>query len=130
MPNTMSKLVIFVVMFATFLGQAMAKPSSISCKAFQAPYSLTDFSELSTQKDARLVDDGTDLADSLKVCCDVECCDLGCACAANGCSSAAYISNYIWQQKAFIASETVYFSPFEQPQSIANLLYRPPIYFS
>jgi hypothetical protein len=63
-------------------------------------------------------------------CCGTECCNVGCTCIANACSSIAYIYSEVDSIKIAAVSEAVYMQLSEQTQSMSTLLYRPPIFAS
>ena len=116
-----SRVLVIALMLVAFVGQALAYNTSLPCEASVDSFS-SNFSELIKHNDSKPID-----TDSLEDCCGIECCSFDCICIANACSSFVYFKTKIDSTKTSTLSESVYIQEFEQPKSIATLLYRPPI---
>jgi len=122
--TAVSRVFVIAMMLIAFVGQAIAFNTSVSCETpVNSP--SPDFSELVKQYDSNPTD-----TDSPDDCCGIECCDLECTCIANACSSFLYFNTEVDANKTATLSEVISRQQFEQPKSIANLLYRPPIFTS
>lgn len=119
--KTVSRVLFIVVMLVAFIGQAIAFNTSISCET--STYSLShNFSEPVKHYDSNPIN-----TDSSEDCCGIECCDIGCNCITNACSSFVYFNTEVNSTKIAALSEAVYIQQSKQPKSISTLLYRPPI---
>ena len=117
-----SRVLIITMILVAFIGQAIAFNTSISCE--NSVDSLSPHSsELVKHLGLKAID-----ANSPEDCCGIECCDLGCTCVANACSSFVYFNSEVHSTKTAVLSDVVHMQPLEQPKSIATLLYRPPIF--
>ncbi|MDG1750974.1 MAG: hypothetical protein P8I03_04845 [Thalassotalea sp.] len=124
-----SRVLIITMMLAAFVGQAMAFNTSMSCE--NSISSLSNTSELVKHYElVKNYDTSKIDTDSQEDCCGIECCDLGCVCVANACSSFVYFHTEVHSIKTAILSDVVYIQQSEQPKPIATLLYRPPIFIS
>jgi hypothetical protein len=122
--KAVSRVLVIAVMLVAFVGQAIAFNTSISCEN-SVDSTSPNFIELIKHFDLNPID-----SDSSEDCCGIECCDLGCICIANACSSFPYFKTEIEPTKTDALSEVVFIQLFEQPKSIATLRYRPPIFTS
>lgn len=119
-----SRILIIAVMLASFVGQATSFNSAMSCETSEYSVS-TNHSEFIPHNDLNSTH-----TDNPEDCCGIECCDANCNCIANACSSFVYFNTEIDSTKVTALSHLVYIQQFEQPKSISNLLYRPPIFTS
>jgi hypothetical protein len=119
-----SIVLIIAMMLVAFVGQAMAFNTSMSCENSVSSLS-PNTSELIKHYDTSKID-----TDSQEDCCGIECCDFGCPCVANACSSFVYFHTEAHSTKTTSLSGVVYIQLSEQPKSITTLLYRPPIFIS
>lgn len=119
-----SKVLIIVMMLVAFVGQVTAFNTSMSCET-----SADSLSAHSSELEQSIDSHSTD-SDNQEDCCGIECCDGGCTCITNACSSFAYFNTEIDPTKTTLLSEAVYMQQSEQPKSISTLLYRPPIFIS
>jgi hypothetical protein len=122
--KAVSKVLVIVVLLVSFIGQAMAFNTSMSCETSVVAHN-TNHSELVSHYDSNPFE-----ADSTEDCCGIECCDVDCTCITNACSPFAYFVTDTDPAKAVVLSEAVFFQQPKQPKSISTSLYRPPIFTS
>jgi hypothetical protein len=122
--KAVSRVLIIAMMLVAFVGQAMTFNTSMSCEN-SASFLSPNTSELVKNYDTSKID-----TDSQEDCCGIECCDFGCNCVANACSSFVYFHTEVHSTKTAGLSDVVYIQQSEQPKSITTLLYRPPIFIS
>ncbi|MDC2889670.1 hypothetical protein [Psychrosphaera algicola] len=125
MYKAVSRILVLAMMLVSFAGQALTYNAAQFCETNEDTHSLSDNLTVITSNDLPASD-----VDNPADCCDVECCDLDCICIANACSSVAYFSTEHISTKTQLSDEMTYLQQFEQPNSVASLLYRPPIFTS
>jgi hypothetical protein len=120
--KAISKGIIVSLLFVAFIGQTMAVSMATPCDtSVDAQHSSV--SERIKYKHPASID--TELSAH---CCDVDCCDLDCICIANACSSIVYLPAFLGLTSTFSETDITFIQPFEQANSFASLLYRPPIF--
>jgi len=119
-----SRVLVIAIMLIAFVGQAIAFNTSMSCETYVDSLS-PNVSELIKHYDLKPMD-----TDNTEDCCGIECCGVDCTCIANACSSFVYFNTEVDSTKTADLSDVVFMQQFEQPKSIATLLYRPPIFTS
>jgi hypothetical protein len=132
MVKSISRVLFIAVILFALVGQAIAFNTPMFIETSVDSLSPS-FSKLVKQLDSNRID--TDIhIDSEEDCCVIDCCaefcDAGCTCIANACSSFFYVNTQVDSFKIAAVKESVYIQPFKQPNSIASLLYRPPIFSS
>jgi hypothetical protein len=115
------RVLVIVMMLTTFLGQAITFNASTTCKTSEESLS-PDSSEKVTHHESDPLN-----TNSSEDCCGIKCCGEDCRCIANACSSFVYFNKNLSSTRHSADSDVVYIEYFEQPKSIATLLYRPPI---
>lgn len=120
--KAVSRVLFIAVMLVAFVGQAIAFNTPIYCEN-SVDSTFPNVSELIKHFDSDPID-----TDSSEDCCGIECCDMGCICIANACSSFVYFNAEVDSIKIAPLSEAVYMQKSEQPNAITTFLYRPPIF--
>lgn len=120
MPTPIFRVLLLILLFVSFLGQAMVFSFSKPCGIEQDELNLDHGSVMQlTIVDTKHSEE--------EECCDVDCCDLNCICAANSCSMLTFtISNseHVIPRYSSVLVELYNLKP---PSSIQLPLYRPPI---
>lgn len=124
MLKALSKVLIFTILFASFLAQAIANDASV----FGKP--ALDFSTKENEQQERHLSIQTDTNKKQAIsddCCDVECCNTDCICIANACSFVVYLNMQLSETYPLLFGESVFFQPIKLTNSILSIVYRPPI---
>jgi hypothetical protein len=116
-----SKVFFIAVMLITFATQAIAFNTSIPCET------SVDSISPSTSKQVQPYDSNLINTIVTEDCCGIECCTVSCICTSNACTSFVCFNTDIGSSRTAALSEAVFIQPFEHPNSISTLLYRPPI---
>ncbi len=119
-----SKVLIIVIMLVAFVGQALAFNTSMPCET------SVDAISLDVKKLEKHLDSNLKATDAPENCCGIACCDLGCTCIANACSSLVYFNTEVYATKVDAITEVINNQESAQPKAISALLYRPPIFTS
>ena len=122
--KVVSNVLVIAIILVAFIGQTLAFNSAMSCET-SVESSALGFSELVKHKNSNSTD-----SDNSEDCCGIECCDLGCTCITNACSLWLYFNTEVESTRITALSEAIYKQQPVQPESIATLLYRPPIFTS
>ena len=127
MQKEVSKVIVFVVMLVTFIGQVMAASTAMPCELLPDPLSSIENTQISTKNFSNAIINDRLQAENKEECCDIECCTISCLCTANGCSPFAYLNSCLGGANAVVFEEVVLLLPPEPTTSASSLLYRPPI---
>lgn len=120
MPTPIFRVLLLILLFVSFMGQAMvysfSKPCGIEQVELNSGYeSVVQLTIVDTNHSEE------------EECCDVDCCDLNCICSANSCSMIPFTIGKTDHVVPRHSSELVELYKLTPPSSIRLRLYRPPI---
>lgn len=116
------KLFIIMTMLVAFVGQAMA--FSFMGEYEQAAEHYSSEPSLSSNLNNPLNTEADTHEDD---CCDVDCCEADCICPANVCAAFVYLDENNHSTELILLSDAVIAGKSRAPNSMAAVLYRPPI---
>lgn len=123
-----SRVLLIALMLITFVGQAIAFNSAMSCQAAKSSPNANASVIVNEQVKHNKLE--LTAAGGSEDCCGIECCDLDCTCVANACSSFMYVETGSNTSQKLTLNEVACLQPADQPTAISTLLYRPPIFIS